>query len=286
MKTNIKFWSMEEYLPSKRHRKLRERYVENSIEIEIKEPNNSEFPVAFIVHDYQSVYENAKSYNDFDGNGDFRIFPEEIRTYNSRLYKPVRITHGAAISLHFEELDYARKELTEREPYNYCKDEFTENSIIKTSNIKEKIEEIKEKSDQYIVFDGKIWRECGEPMYNITTFGLGHNHGGTGFFISYNYNSNISNKNYFNALERENAIAYGKQTALNRGDTESVDRIGIKNIEVKLPKMVKRKPQKEHGEGDPFINSINDITENSSSAFESGLMTMALTASELNKKLV
>lgn len=284
MKYNIEFWSMEKYLPTKRHRKIRKRYVKNNIDIEITEPNEKEFPIAFIVHDYQSVYDNAKRYDDFNGNGDYRMFPEKIRTYNNRLYKPVRITHGAAISLNFESLDYIKGKLTEREPFYIQGEEFTEESIIKESNIEEKIEEIKEKSKSYIVFDNKVWQECGEPMYNINTFGLGHNHGGTGFFISYNYNNNINNKNYFNALQREEAISYGKQIALNRGDTDSVDRIGVENIEVKIPEMVKRNPQQEHGEGDSFINSINAITEGATSAMEAGILSMALLSSELSKE--
>lgn len=283
MKYNIKFWSMEKYLPSKRHRKLRERYVENNIDIEIAEPNEKDFPIAFIVHDYQSVYDDAKSCNDFNGTNNYEIFAEEVRTYNNRLYKPVRITHGSAISLHFESLDYIKNRLTNRKPYNVRGEEFTENSIIKESNIEEEIKRVKEKSKQHVIFNNVVWEGCGEPMYNITTFGLGHNHGGTGFFIDYQYNSNISNKNYFNALEREKAIAYGKQVALNRGDTESVERMGIKNIEVKIPEMVKRNPQQEHGEGDPFINSINAITEGTTSAMEAGILSMALLSSELSK---
>lgn len=283
MKYNIKFWSMEKYLPSKRHRKLRERYVENNIDIEIAEPNEKDFPIAFIVHDYQSVYDDAKSYDDFNGTNDYKIFAEEVRTYKNRLYKPVRVTHGAAISLHFKSLDYIKDKLTERKPYYTQGEEFTEESIIKESNIEDKIKEIKQSSKSYVVFDNIVWEECGEPMYNVTTFGLGHNHGGTGFFISYHYNGNISNKNYFNALERKEAIAYGKQVALNRGDTESVERMGIKNIEVKIPEMVKRNPQQEHGEGDPFINSINAITEGATSAMEAGILSMALLSSELSK---
>ena len=48
---NIEFWNMEKYLPTKRHRKLRERYVKNSIGVEIKEVTEKDSPVAFIVHD-------------------------------------------------------------------------------------------------------------------------------------------------------------------------------------------------------------------------------------------
>ena len=83
---NIKFWSLQKYLPTKRHRKLRERYVKNNFDVEIKEVTKEEFPVAFIIHDYKKVYENAKCYEEFEGHGDFRIFSEEIRTYYGNLY--------------------------------------------------------------------------------------------------------------------------------------------------------------------------------------------------------
>ena len=40
-------------------------------------------------------------------------------------------------------------------------------------------------TDSYMFFQNKIWEECGEPRYVVNTFGLGHNHGGTGMFIEY-----------------------------------------------------------------------------------------------------
>lgn len=254
---NIEFWNEERYLPTKRHRKLRTRYVKNSVDVEIKEPSEKEFPIAFIVHDYKTVYENAKSYYDFDGGEEYRMFAEEIRTYNGKLYTPVRVTHGSAISLCFEPLEYIKRNMETYEPYWKGGDDFTENSIIKESNISESQNVILNKSTRYLIFDNKVWKECGEPMYVINTFGLGHNHGGTGFFIEYYYNSNIPNTNYFNALEREKAIAYGKSVAARRGDTESIEEMGDHDIiEVLMPEMVKRNPKCEHGEGDPFLNSI------------------------------
>ena len=47
---NIKFWSMEKYLPTKRCRNLRQRYVKNNIDVNIKELIETDFPVAFIIH--------------------------------------------------------------------------------------------------------------------------------------------------------------------------------------------------------------------------------------------
>lgn len=118
-------------------------------------------------------------------------------------------------------------------------------------------------------------------MYVINTFGLGHNHGGTGFFIEYHYNTNISNKNYFSALEREKAIAYGKKVAANRGDTESIEGMGECDIiEVLMPKMVKRNPQKDHGEGNSFLNSLENMISGTDSSTEAGLLAITMCMAE------
>ena len=252
--------------------------------MEIKEVTEQEFPVAFIVKDYESVYENAKSYDDFIGGGNYIMFPEEIRVFNGKLYMPVRITHGAAISTCFESLDYIKRRLTEHEPYQMGGKEFSESSIIKEDNIAECQENILNKAKQYLIFDGKVWKTCGEPMYVINTFGLGHNHGSTGFFIEYTYNPNISRNNYFNALERDKAIAYGKEVAASRGDTNSIEGMGDRDIiEVLMPEMVTRNPQEEHGEGDAFMNSIESIIRGTESSTEAGLLAVAMCMSEMNK---
>lgn len=51
-------------------------------------------------------------------------------------------------------------------------------------------------------------------------------------------------------------------------------------IEVLIPSCVRVKPVKQHGDGDPFINSINAITSRSSSAAEAGLLAIAFTATK------
>ena len=127
----------------------------------------------------------------------------------------------------------------------YENDEFTEKSIV----IKEDKEEVKQMlyncSKHFVYFNGKFWRNCAEPIYNIETLGFGNNHGGTGFFIEYGYSNII--KNNFNALQRDDAIDYGKAIAVGRGDTNSVNLIGkYSNIEVIMPEMVKMPFNKQH----------------------------------------
>ncbi len=246
---NIPIWVMEVYLPTNRHRKNRIRYVKQDINVQIMEPLKTEFPVAFIVKQMQRIKDNAITYKDFEHNLDeknyeYKMHDEEIRIYNGNFYKAVRVTYGAVMSNCFEPLSYIEKQLRQIKPYDLEGDEFRENSIILYDDREKKEFALLEDAKKYVVFDGKVWERCGEPRYYIHTFGLGNNHGGTWFFVSYFYNPNIHYKNYFNALEREKALAYGKKVAESRGDTESVKNLGIyEMIDVLIPSVVKCHPE-------------------------------------------
>ena len=130
-----------------------------------------------------------------------------------------------------------------------------------------------------------VWIECGEPRYVYNTFGLGHNHGGTGLFIEQHFNPNIPNTHYFSALERDRAIEAAVDAAMRRGDDQSVEGIRTcEEIEVLIPEAVKVNPMQQHGEGDPFLNSLNALTEGSDSVMEAGILAMAFTAKEIKKE--
>jgi len=287
MKFNIEFFRTEKFLPTKRHRKERLREVRDNVKVDIQELISDDFPIAFIIDDYCSVFDAPE----YDNNKtEYKRFQREIRTYNGELYMAVNVSHGAAISTHYEPLSYIEDKL--RDWYTrfswYEKEEsdlFNEKSIILSDNREERIAEIKENAKHYVIYDNIVWVRVNEPMYLINTFGLGHNHGGTGFFIDFHYNPNISKDNYFNALQREEAIAYGKAVAARRGDTESVDSIGeFDNIIVLMPELVKRNPQEEHGEGCSFINMLNSLTESADSVGEAGVLAVAATLANLKEK--
>lgn len=281
MKINVNYYYNQKFLPTRRHKNVRERQIADTITVSVTELTADVFPVAFIVHDMRSVQDGMTSYEDYRSEKcDFRMLAEEIRTYKGKLYTPVRITHGAAISTIFEDESYVihiLERLADRDWYIDDDNEFTENSIVVEENKKKVRQMLRNSARHYIYFDGKFWSVCGEPRYVINTFGLGHNHGGTGFFVEYGYNPNISNKNYFNALQRDDAISYGKSVALGRGDTESVNRIGIHDIiEVIMPDMVKVTPNKQHGNGCEFMNVMESVISNSSNKDEAGILCVAL----------
>lgn len=281
MDIKVNYFYKRIYWPTNRHSKERADCVEGYITVPITTPEATEFPVAFIVKDYKSVYNGARSYDEFDGNGDFKMLEEEIRTYKGNLYMPIRVTHGAAVSTIFvDPKDYLTKELTPRKPFIYSDmmdEPFTDQSIVISTNDDETRQSILKKATGFVVFNGIVWERCEEPMYVVNTFGLGHNHGGTGFFIEYHYNPNIPNINYFNALQRKEAIEYGKKVAAGRGDTDSIPGLGDHEIiEVLMPEMVKRNPQKDHGGGNPFLNDVERLITATDSAAEAELALIAM----------
>ena len=118
----------------------------------------------------------------------------------------------------------------------------------KNTSREEVIKKARKSMDSYILVDGELYGKCSEPRYVINTFGLGHNHGGTGMFCTYHYNSNISKKNYFSALQGKEAVAYANYVAKRRGDTNDIGKFKPFII-CHIPELVKVKPNRQHGNG-------------------------------------
>ena len=191
----------EQYRPSKRHKTPREREMITVVDISVKQPTEEEFPVAMIVSDYASVYEGARSYREIMERKDskYQIISDEIRFYQGRFYKARRISHGAAVSTEFAPIEEAVEDIRYIGKNNKYIPEtdspFVDGtSIVLGNDLAERSAEIRDEADSYLFFQDKIWEECGEPRYEIVTFGLGHNHGGTAMFIKYEYNHNIAAK--------------------------------------------------------------------------------------------
>lgn len=287
MNLKVDFTYEGKYLRTSRCRKPLARTREGIYELAIKELAKAECPIAAVVHDMKSVYEGATTTADFEGNGEYKMFAEPYRVYNGKFYKFCRASYGAAISTAQTELKYVIADI-KSDLYRYSLYEkenlFSDKSVYISDNLSEIVDNMQARANKYISLDGELWKECGEPRYVVNTFGLGHNHGGTAMFIEEFYNSNISSKNYFNAVDRDKAITYAKETAIARGDTDSVKRIGkMENIEVLIPEFFKVDPEKEHGEGNAFLNLLEDMVTSSNNATEAGILVTLATASEINK---
>ena len=127
----------------------------------------------------------------------------------------------------------------------------------------------------FLLVDGELYKVTAEPRYCINVFGLGHNHGGTGMFCSYNYNPKICKESYFSALQGEQAVAYANKVAAGRGDTKDVGKFKP-FIVCHMPELVKVKPNKQHGNGNDFMNAMENVINNSDSQAEAGIMCIAL----------
>ena len=260
MQVNVKYEYTELYLPTPRCRKYRSRDAKKSCEAKVKEVKASELVPAFTVDEYVCpIYEKRHIY-----------------AFEGALWELDRYSEHHARKSWYDltpcNEDYIAYLLT---PANW--------EIYKFRTETEKIEEvIHNKSKNYLICNGKLYRKTTEPMYGIFTFGLGHNHASTVLFIEMGYNANVPSSRYFAANQREEAIAKAKEIALNRGDTNSIKRIEeAPMIVVHDNKFVKENPQSWNLAGDDFSNLLENITENAGSSTEAGILAMC--AAFMNK---
>jgi hypothetical protein len=154
---------------------------------------------------------------------------------------------------------------------------------------KEVRQEIKRWASNILFIDGLRYELAGEPRYVVMTFGLGHNHGigwGTSLSTVNFYNSNISKKAYYRIDQFEAAVAATERTALGRGDTKAVPVVEVQNpnrFEILIPEAVRLQPHREHGNGDPFLNKIEGIIQNSGNPVLSGVLVINEAFSGLRK---
>jgi len=259
MEVKIDLKYVEDYLPTPRHRKLRQRDASEPFSVEVPETTAENAPVVLRTHD-------LKRYCD-------GIQPTDYRIFHGNLYTPVRVCD----MMHTDDPERANQPFPAEELHHYFR---TYGSLSREQAIKQH----RETAEQYLLVDGTVWQCTGEPMYEVCTFGLGHNHGGTALMITNHFNSNCKWTNYFTALQHEEAIEAAVKVALARGDTESVE--GIRNkryrIEVLDPAAVRADPKAWGGKGDSFLNALEEITSSASSSMEAGLLAIAYTGAAVH----
>ncbi len=81
-----------------------------------------------------------------------------------------------------------------------------------------------------VVIDGVTWAKTAEPVYSISTFGFGGNHGGTGLFIQKapDTEEGAAASSYFPANQYDEAVQHAIDIATSRGDTESLE--SLRNV--------------------------------------------------------
>lgn len=250
IKTWIKY--EESYLPP-RCRKLRYRECEEFIYVNLKEVESSELKLAFEDNSYEGV--------------------GKIYFYKGKLWCKVKQNYCIAeehdTKSALEDMIWCREHCSTYFFHSWDRERGMDTSreaVVKKARAGMK---------GYILVNGELYGTTREPRYCITTFGLGHNHGSTGMFCDYHYNPNIRKENYFSALEGEQAVAYANKIAAWRGDTNDVGKFKPFII-CHMPELVKVKPNKQHGNGNEFLNEIESVISASESSNEAGILCMAL----------
>ena len=268
LETTIEY--SESYIPP-RCRKPRWRDVKEDVVLDVAEHTDQTAPVVGIVHDWV-----------WPDNDDGRLVPTDVRKVGDVFYVPLLLKDIVCTKTDRE------RHLTADELIDHIKHRVSYGHY-GNGERGDVLEHCDYVLSLYAVIDGMAWQATGEPRYVINTFGLGHNHGGTGFFIEFSYNSNIAASRYFNANDRDKAIEAFMNIALGRGNTASAQRIQheldcgeCRNIEVLVPDAFACNPLTEHGEGDEFINGLESLISGSGSSLEAGLLVMASTFAELS----
>ena len=252
IKTWIKY--EEGYLPP-RCRKLRYRECEDYINADLQETHLTDMKLAF-------------EDNSYSGKGKIYLYGDKLW---SKAKKGCFVSHPEEYGLNtpLEELKHSNEFCSWFFPRDWRDGEHPNKDRMELA--------VKNYMVEYLLVDGELYQETAEPRYVINTFGLGHNHGGTGMFVDYHYNPNIRNDNYFSALDGKKAVEYANKIAAGRGDTNDVGKF-TELIIVHMPELVTVNPKQQHGEGNEFINTMEKMIDGSGTTAEAGLLCMMFAA--------
>lgn len=210
IKTWIKY--EESYLPP-RCRKLRYTEKEDYVNINLKEVDKSALKLAF-------------EDNSFEGKGKIYLYKKKL-WFKAERNTAVAKEYGTKSAL--EDLMWINEHCSTYFYFAWDRESYG----VDTSR-KAVIDHARKDMNKYILVDQELYERTTEPAYKITTFGLGHNHGGTGLFCTYSENTN------FSALDGEKAVLYANAVARKRGDTKDIGKFRP-FIVCHIPEIVKKK---------------------------------------------
>ena len=222
IETTIKFY--DGYIPPK-CRKTRYNEVFKSVWVNIQETTFDSLKLVYIdlCNNWEVYYYNGKFYKR-------SIFSFNL-AYNDT------ITNALDDLIMWRKNGskyYAKLKNLDGDIFNYAEYE-TKKDIVKR---------LKKEMSQYLIVDGVLYEMVvGKPYYNIYTFGLGNNHGGTALFVSYSTTHKQIIKQSkgmsFCITDTDNAVETAIKIAMGRGDTNFVDCIKQKKIDIKIPELFK-----------------------------------------------
>lgn len=249
-----------------RCRKTSSVLVRDSIQVEIKETTAEELPVALRVGKDELRWDGKQlwhfNYINIHNEKPKKVKAELVKLNTENEGKDYKYSSKGADAPFFRFWGYHTHDFELRNAWLSNNDVQIKSDVVCrewVSDNKHDVETLaKTIASNLLIVDGYMFTHSSEPRYEIATFGLGNNHGGTALFISNHYNGNISKDRYFNALQFEDASEKANKIALGRGDNKSVPvKVNGGNIiEVLIKDAVKVDPQTQHGDGCEFLNSI------------------------------
>ena len=266
MKLTIPYTYEEMTIPY-RCRKPRPVRFDAEITLTVKEPSKEDFPVVAILHTH---------FWSKDEDGRRKV---ELRKLGNHFYSKDRWPYMHNKAEGIEVSDLARQ-IGFSSCYSYYDTDFH-------CGKQDARKRLMAASREFAVFGGEVWIRCGEPMYLVQTFRLGHNHSGTALFVEGSYNPNISKRAYVPATDLNGAIELFFKTAYGRGDTENAGwmKDDIENgeffdkhdyVEVIDPYAFTANPERDGYDGDPFLNGVEAMVRGTDSPLEAGLPMMAM----------
>jgi len=264
MKIAIPYEYARQIIP-KYCRKPRATIFKGQISVSVHEVSGEQAPIA--------IREHGQSFNDQTGQYEPSI--TEYRWYNKKLWilhSFNRVSHGIYETQTSQQFMNDPYPMTNGLPYYHA---YSSQQVNRCR--------IMAWARNTLLIDGIRWQQIDEPRYVIMTFGLGHNHGGSSLSTANSYNSNISKARYFRVDQHDLALNTAIATALNRGDDKSVSFINESHerFEILIPESIRLNPNKEHSNGDPFINRLEGIIEKCPNTMIAGLMVIKETANLL-----
>lgn len=227
MKTTIKVTYTEMVTPP-RCRKARPQNGKTEITVNIRELSDQQAPIAFVVSEYDRE-------------------PRKVRQYKGKLYRQVQDMQPQYLKTN--KRDESRPFWLNRTADTFSVHPYTcgrYNADFKEyvyPTLAEQKATARKYAENHIIVDGEVYERTGEPYYYVTCFGLGCNHGGTGFFVGWaDYRERKAVWGWM-AEDKAKAINGAVEIALNRGDIESEDHIRNTsyNIQVLMPEAIKRR---------------------------------------------
>lgn len=216
------------------------KYYESYIPYRCRKPRYNEVT--------ESVFANLRSVSMADVKLAFSIDWADkfnIYLYKGKLYKEYKLHSGIINSY---------GDITALDWYvNYIKiyssyfarpknwNDYSCNDYSKYETKEDIIKRIKKDLSTFLVIDGVLYENCGYPFYDVCTFGLGANHGGTGMCVSYAYMpKKLRVKRWeYSPYKVEDAIAKANEVATNRLDTNDVGKFK-QSIFCYLPELEKK----------------------------------------------